>query len=108
MCKMNNNLYFDVQVFEFLDMEGSEEVDFYKFTCGAAILCQSPLNETATMLYDIFNFSKKDNISVDELKLFVRTYMNYLAFLDDAVIEESDVVNKANALMKKWDLDKDG
>lgn len=64
-------------------MEGSGTVDFYKFTCGSAILCQAPLKETASLLYDIFNIRKKDNIAADELKLFVRTYMQYSAFLDD-------------------------
>ena len=66
------------------------------------------MSETATMLYDIFNFSRKDNISVDELKLFVRTYMNYIGFLDDIKIDENDIDEKSKALMKKWDLDKDG
>lgn len=27
------------KVFDFLDMEGSGQVDFIKFTCGAAVLC---------------------------------------------------------------------
>ncbi|KAL4483877.1 hypothetical protein ABPG72_006252 [Tetrahymena utriculariae] len=96
------------RVFEFLDMEGSGTVDFYKFTCGSAILCQSPLKETASLLYDIFNIRKKDNIAADELKLFVRTYMQYSAFLDDQSIQEEDIDNKTKALMKKWDLDRDG
>lgn len=71
-------------------------------------MCQAPLSETAELLYDIFNFRGKDNITVDELKLFVRTYMNYIAFLDDTSANEEEIDLKSKALMKKWDLDKDG
>ncbi|EGR30797.1 hypothetical protein IMG5_123400 [Ichthyophthirius multifiliis] len=114
LCKENLAIIYKCSISQaqklimFLDLDGSQNADFYKFCCGAALLCQNNLTEKANILYNIFNYRQADNVVFEELSLFVEHFMRYMAFINDE--EEptnKQVETKTKQLLLKWDIDKD-
>ena len=93
-----------------MDFDNSGVVDQYKFKVGSAILCQSHPEDTAKLLFKMYDEDNDGFIGPKDLPVFTTSLLRGLAYYDEQPAPTpAQVATKVASLMIKYDCkDKDG
>jgi len=71
---------------------------------GAAILCQSPPEDTAKLFFSIYDFDGDGFLGPIDITTFTKSLMSALNYYDEVPPPtDSEVDEKVQQLMTKWD-----
>jgi Ca2+-binding EF-hand superfamily protein len=67
----------------FMDVDKSGSVDYYKFKVGCAILCQSPPEDTAALLFKMYDHDSDGYMGEEDMMAFVTAAMTNINYFEE-------------------------